>query len=183
MHRKKIKYYLGAASLFTALPVAAAAGAAPAGLPPAYKIMRHKSIFSRNRITYSRRPGPARPAPPPRPMAPVFIGVLRDGSNIMAILESPRDGSITAVRAHSTVPGPFGGLITHITLQNLKIMRRGKPLQTVTLGDNLNGTSAPLPAASASAAPASAGSSGPPVSPAQARIIEMLRRQRQQENK
>ncbi len=190
MHRKKLTYYLRFACVLAALPAAASAVAAPPELPPAYKILRHKSIFSRDRITYTRRSRPPRPAPPPRPMAPVFIGVLRDGPNVRALLESPQDGSITAVHAHSVVPGPFGGLISRITLRNLEIMRRGKPPQTVILGENLLGASAAVPASASASGPGAvpatgpaAGASGPPVSPAQSRIIEMLRRQRQQENK
>lgn len=181
MHRKMKQYCIYVTGLM--VWPAVLARAAPVSLPAAYQILLHKSIFSRNRITYSRRRRPGHAAPTPRPEAPVFIGAIHKKGKMIALLESPRSGSIRSVQAHSVVPGPYGGLIVQITLQSLKIVRRGKPPAVVSLGENLLGTSAVLSSAPSTAAPAAAGSSGPPVSPAQESIIEMLRRQRQQENK
>ena len=183
MSQTQLKYCLLFFCLCGGLSLTAGANAAPVQLPAAYQILLHKSIFSRNRISYSRKSHAARTVPPSRPTAPIFIGALRNGGNIMALIESPGDGSITAVHVHSIVPGAFGGLITQITLHNLKIIPRGSPPRIVMVGQNLMGASAGmLPSTTSAAAPVT-GSSNQAVSPAQASIIEMLRKQREKENK
>lgn len=179
MRMKMYHVYIAVAVGWSA---AALAGTGTGKLPAAYGIFRHKSIFSRIRITYSHRPAPHRTVRR-RPMAPVFVGSLCAKGKMIALLESPGSGSVSAVHLHSVIPGPYGGVIVQITLQSLKIVRPGKPPEIVLLGDNLLGTSTAVDSVPATSAPSAPGSSGAPVSPAQEKIIEMLRRQRQQETK
>jgi hypothetical protein len=104
------------------------------------QLFRERSIFSRERLRYSRagfgsqrdfRVEPRRPAP-------VFTGVMEDGLEYVAYLESPDTGAVISARVGQVLPQ---GKIEAITLDYLLIRSSdAAPASKIQIGQTLTGT-------------------------------------------
>jgi hypothetical protein len=151
-----------------------AATLALADLPKGYETLAHKSIFSRDRVSWnptSRRTtsGPA------LPLVPVVTGIVReDIGGYVGVIETPGSGRPVLVHVGDPLPGNRG-VVTEMNLDCFVFVPGpGQAPRKALVGRNLDGAESTL-------VPATTNPSDAPIEGED--IISRMRRRRQQEGK
>jgi len=152
---------------------------------PEYEPLQRKSIFSRT-PTHTGRPGGGEPttAPAARPSVPIFIGVLLDEQQVLAVIEDSANGIMMKFQEGDVLPGT-AGVLKSITLDQIEIAAPDQSVKKIHIGQTLTGEAppevvmTPPPDSGASAGP---GGSTPAASgEGSADVAEKMRRRRQQQ--
>lgn len=129
----------------TTLP--ATGSASPSRQPSLVNIVRAKNIFSKDRQPPRRWNGNSgRPSyTPSRPRLPVLVGVARDESDLVAVIELPDERRVIQLRPGDSLPNN-AGILQRITLDQIDVAAApGAATRPIRVGQDLQGA-APEPA-------------------------------------